>query len=88
MKKVLLYSFLLILGLSGSQVLPAIIGDAYESLAHLIQVLTMVGLAFIMIQVELEFEIDKSNLRRVCCVAQRLMLPRHSARAAMRPGRS
>ncbi len=64
MHKVILYSFLLILGLAGSQILPTLTPGLYESLIHPIIILTMVGLAFIMIQVGFEFEIDKSNPRK------------------------
>lgn len=64
MKKVILYSVLLLLGLVGSQVLPSLVGEAYASVALMIRALTMSGLAFIMIHVGFEFHIDKSNLRR------------------------
>ncbi len=64
MKKVALFSLLLILGLIGSQLLVGITGEVYPQTRLAIQVLTMVGLAFIMIHVGYEFEIDKSNLRQ------------------------
>jgi Kef-type K+ transport system membrane component KefB len=64
MRKVLLFSVLLILGLSGSQVLPAVAGHAYSLLSGLTRFLTMVGLAFIMIHVGYEFEIDRRNVRQ------------------------
>lgn len=63
MGKVLLYSILLIIGLAGSQTLPALVGEPYEQVRTLIQFLTLTALAFIMIHVGQEFEIDKSNLR-------------------------
>lgn len=59
MRKVLLFSILLILGLVGSQALPAVAAHAYGPLSGLIRFLTMVGLAFIMTHVGYEFEIDK-----------------------------
>lgn len=64
MRKVALFSLLLILGMIGSQLLAGIAGEAYPQTRLAIQVLTMVGLAFIMIHVGYEFEIDKSNLRQ------------------------
>ena len=63
MKKVLVYSLLLVAGLLGSQWLPGWIGSAWPDTARVINVLTMVALAFIMIHVGYEFEIDKTNLR-------------------------
>lgn len=61
MRKVLVFSLLLVAGLIGSQTLPGLITDpgmmhAYEEAVHLA---TVVCLAFIMIHVGLEFEIDK-----------------------------
>ena len=64
MRKVLGYSVLLLVGLAGSQVLPSLTGDLHDSVATVVRVLTMTGLAFIMIHVGFEFHIDKSNLRR------------------------
>jgi len=55
MRKVLLFSVLLILGLTGSQVLPAVVGHACGPLSGLTRFLTMVGLAFIMTHVGYEF---------------------------------
>jgi Kef-type K+ transport system membrane component KefB len=63
MNKVLLYSILLIAGLIGSQFLPGIWGGGVATAQKGITLLTMVALAFIMIHVGYEFEIDKSNLR-------------------------
>ena len=54
MRKVVLYSLLLIAGLIGSQLM----GDA---LVTPVRLLTMLSLAFIMIHVGYEFEIDKSR---------------------------
>ncbi|MDE3155323.1 MAG: sodium:proton antiporter [Acidobacteriota bacterium] len=64
MRKVLLFSVLLLAGLLGSQWLPRMAGPAWEPVADGIRVLTMAGLSFIMIHVGYEFDLDKSNLRR------------------------
>jgi Kef-type K+ transport system membrane component KefB len=62
MGKVILYSALLFAGLGLSQFLPALLGDSHDAAATAIRVLTMTGLAFIMIHVGFEFHIDKSRL--------------------------
>ena len=62
MRKVLLYSILLFIGLSLSQILPALLGDAHNAFSTAIRVLTMTGLAYIMIHVGFEFHIDKARL--------------------------
>lgn len=62
MRKVLVYSVLLFVGLGLSQFLPGLLGDAHDAVSTAIRVLTMTGLAFIMIHVGFEFHIDKSNL--------------------------
>lgn len=62
MKKVALYSALLFVGLGLSQVLPELLGDSHDPIAVAIRVITMVGLAFIMIHVGFEFHIDKTKL--------------------------
>lgn len=64
MKKVLIYSVLLLAGLAGSQFLPAVAGEHYRAVFQWVLPLTMVCLAYIMIGVGREFEIDKSNLRQ------------------------
>jgi Kef-type K+ transport system membrane component KefB len=64
MKKVVIYSALLLLGLIGSQWLPSVFPEEASVLATPIKLMTMFCLAFIMIHVGLEFEIDKSNLRQ------------------------
>ncbi|MYI07328.1 MAG: sodium:proton antiporter, partial [Gemmatimonadetes bacterium] len=61
MRKVLLYSLLLFTGLALSQALPALTGDAHDGVATVVRVLTMTGLAFIMIHVGFEFHIDRSR---------------------------
>jgi Kef-type K+ transport system membrane component KefB len=63
MKKVLLFSILLTVGLVGSQLLPGIFGDSYHTISELVTFFTLIGLAFIMIHVGYEFELDKSNLK-------------------------
>jgi Kef-type K+ transport system membrane component KefB len=63
MRKVLLYSLLLFAGLGLSQLLPALLGGAHDPVAAVIRVLTMTGLAYIMIHVGFEFHIDKSRIR-------------------------
>lgn len=62
MKKVLLFSSLLLFGLAASQILPAIAGGAWYPLKEAIRILTMAALAFIMIHVGYEFEIDRARL--------------------------
>lgn len=64
MKKVALFSALLLAGLLVSQLLPHILGDHLGAVVKAIQLLTMAGLCFIMIHVGYEFDIDKSNLRQ------------------------
>ena len=59
MRKVLLYSLLLIAGLVGSQFL----GDAPRELKLWLNLATMFALSFIMIHVGYEFEIDKARAR-------------------------
>ena len=63
MKKVTLFSALLIVGLIGSQVLPGVLGSAFPFVSEAISILTLIALAFIMIHVGYEFEIDKKNLK-------------------------
>lgn len=63
MKKIYLFSLLLIMGLLGSQVLPGILGDGYPVFSEVVTFLTMVGLSFIMIYVGYEFEIEKDKVR-------------------------
>lgn len=64
MKRVAIYSFLLILGLVASQFTPALLGEHYAVGYEFIQFFTMVALAFIMTHVGFEFDIDKNNLRQ------------------------
>jgi Kef-type K+ transport system membrane component KefB len=62
MKKVLLFSLLLIGGLVASQALPGAVGEsAWRWASHAIHLATVTALAFIMIHVGYEFDIDKSK---------------------------
>lgn len=63
MKKVISLSLLLLAGMLLSQGLPGFAGSAFPALSAAITVATMLGLAFIMIRVGLEFDLDKGNLR-------------------------
>jgi hypothetical protein len=63
MKKVIIFSFLLIAGLAGSQILPGVIGASYPSVSKIISLLTLTALSFIMIHVGYEFEIEKDKLK-------------------------
>ena len=63
MKKVLSFSAMLMLGLLFSQLMPGALGANYESARHGIEILLGICLAFIMINVGREFEVDKSNLK-------------------------
>lgn len=61
MRKVLVYSGLLFIGLGMSQIMPVLLGPLHDGIAVAIRVLTMIGMAFIMIHVGFEFHIDKSR---------------------------
>lgn len=62
MKKVLSFSMLLMVGLLLSQVLPTVMGESYATLSEVVYILLSTCLAFIMINVGREFELDKSNV--------------------------
>jgi len=62
-RKVLLFSVLLVVGLLGSQVVDPLAGVHAALARHVIIFLTMAALAFIMIHVGYELEIDTGNLR-------------------------
>jgi len=64
MRKVLLFSILLLVGLVASQWLPGVVGAGYARIGDVVRVLSMIGLSFIMVHVGFEFDLDKSNLRR------------------------
>lgn len=61
MKKVLSFSVFLIIGLVASQLLPSALGDNYVSFKIGSNTLLYVCLAFIMINVGREFEVDKNH---------------------------
>lgn len=64
MRKILLFSFLLILGLTASQTLPTLMaGESYASFKGVTDILLYICLAFIMINVGREFEVDKARWR-------------------------
>lgn len=65
MRNVLIFSGLLIAGLVSSQVLPGVLGPSlWPRVDHAIHIATITALAFIMIHVGFEFDIDKSNPKR------------------------
>jgi Kef-type K+ transport system membrane component KefB len=63
MNRVLVYSLLLVAGLVGSQVIPPLLGDAWVAIGTGVRLSTMVALAFIMVHVGYEFEVDRSRPR-------------------------
>lgn len=63
MNRLWLYSLLLLLGLVGSQFAHQLPTSLYQVLDPVITLLTMTGLAYIMINVGREFRIDKSRTR-------------------------
>jgi Kef-type K+ transport system membrane component KefB len=65
MNKVLAYSLLLIAGLVGSQLVPDLLGEAWPAASLVIRLGTMVALAFIMIHVGYEFEVDRSRSKEL-----------------------
>jgi Kef-type K+ transport system membrane component KefB len=64
MRKVAIFSLLLIAGMIGAQFLPGLAGEAYADVSHGLRLATMVALAFIMIHVGCEFELDTTHLRQ------------------------
>lgn len=63
MKKIFLFSFFLVIGLLASQFLPALVGENYPVVKKVSDTLLYVCLAFIMINVGREFEVDKTRWR-------------------------
>lgn len=61
MKKILLFSFFLVIGLVVSQFLPTMVGEGYSMVKTVSNTLLYVCLAFIMINVGREFEMDKTR---------------------------
>jgi Kef-type K+ transport system membrane component KefB len=62
MKRVLLFSLLLVGGLLASQALPGLLGGAYPGVATAVRLLTMMCLGFIMIHVGYEFDLERGRL--------------------------
>ena len=63
MRKVLTFSLFLLIGLAVSQILPMLMGNAAASVKAVTDIFLYICLAFIMINVGREFEIDKSKWR-------------------------
>jgi len=63
MKKVAIFSALLVLGLVAAKFLPGFAGSSFARVDAAVSFLTLTGLAFIMIHVGYEFEIDKSDVK-------------------------
>lgn len=63
MRKILVFALLLVAGLALSQTLPLLAPAAMAWAKPWISLLTLVGLAFIMIRVGHEFELDRDNMR-------------------------
>lgn len=63
MRKVILFSIFLLAGLVLSQILPDIFGEQYQILQKVFNLTMFTSLAYIMINVGREFEIDKSRLK-------------------------
>lgn len=63
MKKILLFSFFLVIGLVVSQFIPSLVGANYSLVKTVSNSLLYVCLAFIMINVGREFEMDKTRWR-------------------------
>lgn len=61
MKKVYLFSLLLIIGLVLSQIIPHALGENFVNFKHFTDALLYISLAFIMINVGREFEINKTH---------------------------
>jgi Kef-type K+ transport system membrane component KefB len=64
MRKVAVFSLLLLAGMVGAQLLPDLAGGAYANVTHGLRLATMAALAFLMIHVGYEFELDKTNLNQ------------------------
>ena len=62
MKKIVLFSIFLIIGLIGSQVIPTLLSpESFGKLKSFFDAMLYICLAFIMINVGREFELDKSK---------------------------
>lgn len=62
MKKIVLFTLLLFLGLVSSQILPSLIGDGYGIFRQVTNFIMFSALSYIMIIVGSEFEIEKTQL--------------------------
>lgn len=62
MRKVILFSVFLLVGLFLSQILPGVVGEQYFILQKIFNITMFTSLAYIMINVGREFEIDKTRL--------------------------
>lgn len=63
MRKVILFSIFLLLGLTLSQILPGLFGEQYFIMQKIFNIAMFTALAYIMINVGREFEIDKTRLK-------------------------
>ncbi len=63
MRKIVIFSILLLLGLLCSQLLPGIVGAGYEQLKDVADFIMLSALAYIMINVGSEFEIERHKLK-------------------------
>ena len=63
MKKVILFSIFLLVGLFLSQFLPPFFGESYTTVGKVTKVLMFICLAYIMINVGREFDLDKKKWR-------------------------
>lgn len=63
MRKIIVFSLLLVLGLVFSQFAPGILGESYDSLKHLTDFIMLCALSYIMLNVGGEFEIEKDKLK-------------------------
>ena len=62
MRKIILFSLFLIIGLIGSQTIPSLLGpEAFGKLKAFLDAMLYICLAFIMINVGREFELDKTK---------------------------
>ncbi len=63
MKKIILFSLFLLAGLILSQIVPGMAGDNFDTLKFGLDTLLYIALAYIMINVGREFELDKTQLK-------------------------
>jgi Kef-type K+ transport system membrane component KefB len=65
MNKILWFSFFLVIGLIGSQIVPIWLGNLWPVASYILRLSTMAALAFIMIHVGYEFDIDLSRPKKL-----------------------